>query len=108
ITAPDLTRTPPQLAAALERVRPGVTKLLDLTRFLIPLNTDAWDGYPAARARVYAKMREAGGNTIVLAGDSHSAWANELNDPQGRIAVEFAGTSITSPSDADYFTAAGI
>jgi alkaline phosphatase D len=108
VTAPDLTRTPAALAAQLERVRPGVTRLLDFTRFPIPLDTDAWDGYPAARARVLAKMRAAGGNAIVLAGDSHSAWANELNDAEGRVAVEFGTTSITSPSDAEYFKPAGI
>jgi len=53
-------------------------------------------------------MRAAGGNTLVITGDSHTAWANELNDETGRVAVEFAGTSITSPSDADYFARAGV
>lgn len=108
VAAPDLSATPAALAVQLERLRPGVSKLLDMTRWPIPLNTDAWDGYPAARARVLAKMREAGGNAIVLAGDSHSAWANELNDAQGRVGVEFGTTSITSPSDASYFAAAGV
>ena len=108
ITAPDLSQTPPQLAAALERVRPGVTQLLKLTRFPFPLNTDAWDGYPSARARVLAAFRRAGANPIVVTGDSHSAWANELSDSQGRLAVEFGTTSITSPSDAQYFSRAGM
>jgi alkaline phosphatase D len=108
VDAPDLSATPPALASALERLRPGVTQLLKLTRFAFPLNTDAWDGYPQARARVLAAIRAAGGNALVLTGDTHTAWANEIADDAGRVAVEFGTTSITSPSDADYFAAAGI
>jgi alkaline phosphatase D len=108
VDAPDLSATPAPLAAALERLRPGVTQLLKLTKFPFPLNTDAWDGYPAARARVLSSIRAAGGNALVLTGDTHTAWANEIADGQGRVAVELGATSITSPSDADYFAAAGI
>lgn len=108
ITAPDLSATPPQLAAALERLVPGVTQLLKLTKFPFPLSVDVWDGYPQARARAFEAMRAAGGNTLVLTGDSHTAWANELNDAQGRVGVELGTTSITSPSDANYFTPFGV
>lgn len=108
ITAPDLSRTPAALAAALERLRPGVTQLLKLTRFPFPITTDTWDGYPQARARLLETIRNAGGNTLVLTGDSHTAWVNEILDAQGRVAVEFGATSITSPSDADYFLPAGV
>ncbi|HYD86971.1 MAG TPA: alkaline phosphatase D family protein [Vitreimonas sp.] len=108
VSAPDLSKTPPQLAAALERLRPGVTQLLKLTRFPFPLNTDSWDGYPGPRSRVLATMRAAGGNALVLTGDTHTAWANEIDDGQGRVAVEFGATSITSPSEAEYFTPAGV
>lgn len=108
IQAPDLSATPPALAQALERLRPGVTQLLKLTKFPFPLSMDGWDGYPRERARVLAAIRAAGGDTLVVTGDSHAAWANELSDANGRVAVEFGGTSITSPSDGDYFTSAGV
>ena len=108
VDVPDLSRTPPQLAAALERLQPGVSQLLKLSRFAFPLNTDAWDGYPACRERVLRSIRDAGGNTIVLTGDTHIAWANELNDARGRVAVELGATSITSPSESSYFTQAGV
>ena len=108
LDAPDLSATPAALATALERLRPGVTQLLKLTRFPFPLNTDAWDGYPASRARLLQSIRAAGGNTIVITGDSHTAWANEIDDEQGRVAVEFGATSITSPSDASFFQPFGI
>jgi alkaline phosphatase D len=103
VNAPDLSGTPPQLAAALERLLPGVTQLLKLTRFPFPLNSDSWDGYPGARSRVLSAMRAAGGNVLVLTGDTHTAWANEVNDAEGRVAAEFGAPSITSPSDGDYF-----
>jgi alkaline phosphatase D len=108
ITAPDLSRTPAELAAALERLSPGVTQLLKLTRFPLPVTTDTWDGYPQARRRLYEAIRAAAGNTLVITGDSHTAWANELNDGQGRVAVEFGATSITSPSQGDFFTPFGV
>jgi alkaline phosphatase D len=106
--APNLSGTPAALADALERLLPGVKQQLKLTRFPFPLNTDSWDGYPAARNRVYASFRAAQGNPIVLTGDTHTAWANELNDAQGRVGVEFGTTSITSPGDGEYFAPFGI
>jgi alkaline phosphatase D len=108
VMAPDLSQTPPQLAAALEHLRPGATQLLKLTRFPFPLDPDAWDGYPAARARVLASLRANASNALVISGDSHAAWANELDDGRGRVAVEFGGTSITSPSQAVYFQRSGV
>jgi alkaline phosphatase D len=107
VACPDLSETPEALANALERQRPGVSQLLKLSRFAFPLSTDTWDGYPACRERLYRAMREAGG-ALVLTGDSHGAWLNELGDEAGRVGVELGTTSVTSPSEADYFTPAGI
>jgi alkaline phosphatase D len=108
ITAPDLSETPAPLATALERLRPGVTQLLKFTRFPFPVSTDGWDGYPAVRARVLDAIRASEAPTLVLTGDTHSAWLNDVNDEHGKAATEFGATSVTSPSDADYFAAAGI
>jgi len=108
IAAPDLSAIPVELSSRLEPLLPGVTQLLDMTRQPIPLTTDTWDGYPAARDRVLQQIRQHGPNTIVVTGDSHMAWANEISDATGRVAVELGGTSITSPSDAEYLAAAGI
>lgn len=62
-----------------------------------PLNLDAWDGYPAERDRLYAKVREANGRLVVLSGDSHAAWASNLHDGDGQIGVEFGATAVSSP-----------
>lgn len=68
----------------------------------LPFNLDSWDGYPAARERLYDSFRRAGARPLVLSGDSHAFWANALADQQGRpIGVEFGTSSITSPSIGD-------
>jgi len=64
----------------------------------LPLNLDAWDGYPANRERVLNSIRANANNAVVLAGDSHSSWAFDLTDEAGHaVAVEFATPSVTSP-----------
>jgi alkaline phosphatase D len=63
----------------------------------IPFNMDAWDGYPAARDRLYAAALEAHANLVVLSGDSHNAWACNLDREGARVGVEMAGQSVTSP-----------
>lgn len=63
----------------------------------LPWNLDSWGGYPAARARLLAMCETHAANAIVLAGDSHNCWLNNLG-PAGRLAaVEFAGGSVSSP-----------
>jgi alkaline phosphatase D len=82
------------------------------------LNTDQWDGYNPARNRVFDVIKGAAtgkpvNNVVVLTGDIHSSWAADLaQDPgntnlatggysastgQGSSAVEFVGTSVSSP-----------
>lgn len=58
----------------------------------LPWNLDSWSGYPAARARLLAMCESQANNAIVLAGDSHNCWLNNLGG-----AVEFATGSVTSP-----------
>ncbi|WP_439534541.1 alkaline phosphatase D family protein [Polymorphobacter sp.] len=66
---------------------------------------DMWAGYPAARQRLLAAARSADADLIVLAGDSHNAWAFDLPH-QGRPAgVEFAVHSVTSPGYEQALTA---
>ncbi len=64
----------------------------------LPSNLDAWDGYPAARDRVYQMAQASEANLIVLTGDTHTFWASELTDSKEgkRVGVEFATTSVSS------------
>lgn len=69
-----------------------------------PLNGDAWDGYIAERQRIYDTiMTKNIENVVVLTGDIHTAWANDLPldnyDPQtgaNSAGVEFVCSSVTS------------
>lgn len=58
---------------------------------------DMWAGYPAARARLLAAAQAANADLVVLAGDSHNAWAFDLAHDGKPAAVEFDVQSITSP-----------
>lgn len=69
----------------------------------IPYNLDAWDGYQAARETVLASARQLNKKLVVLAGDTHNAWANELQDMNGNaVGVEFATSSVSSPGFEEY------
>lgn len=63
----------------------------------VPLNMDAWDGYPAARRRLLDSALAANAELLVLTGDTHNAWAFDLYHHDERVGVEMAGHSVTSP-----------
>ena len=90
--------------------RKRVAQSVAMSAYEIPSNLDAWDGYPADRQRVYDIFTAAQARPIVLAGDSHMFWANELWNDGGdkRVAVEFGATSITSPGYGDLMPGAPI
>jgi alkaline phosphatase D len=74
--------------------------------------TDGWDGYPATRSRLLRHLAESRtDNPVVVSGDVHSFWANDLrldfDDPSSpTVATEFVATSITStPPPYDEFRA---
>jgi alkaline phosphatase D len=79
-------------------------------------NLDQWQGYPESRTRLLTFFRDSGvKNIVVLTGDIHSSWANELvvdpNDPasydpatgKGSLAVEIVTPGITSPGIPELF-----
>jgi alkaline phosphatase D len=66
---------------------------------------DIWDGYPDERDELLARLKAVQTpNPIVLTGDIHSNWVNNIlsdfsNESSEVIATEFVGTSITSGGD---------
>ncbi len=73
-------------------------------------NLDQWDGYRPARQRLFDGIRDNGvSNLVVLTGDIHTSWANELTadpwDPGtynpatglGVAGVEFVTPAVSSP-----------
>lgn len=76
----------------------------------IYVNGDQWDGYQAERMAIIDHLaNNAIDNTVILTGDIHSSWVMDIpRDPDnllqynartgaGSMAVEFVGTSVTSP-----------
>jgi alkaline phosphatase D len=64
--------------------------------------SDDWDGYPAGRRRLLARIAQTKvTNPVVIGGDIHAFFANDLrvdfDDPNSPVvATEFVGTSVTS------------
>jgi alkaline phosphatase D len=64
------------------------------------LNMDSWAGYPAAREKLLSLFADhKGGNVVVLTGDEHRNWANDLVWRDRIVGSEFVSTSITSGGD---------
>lgn len=69
------------------------------------LSMDQWSGYPVARDRLLKAIAErAKGKTVVISGDIHASYVNNLLegfDRPGRpvVAAEFVGTSMSSGGD---------
>ena len=89
----DLLATQPAESSSLLEALTAVGKLG------IPANMDAWDGYPAARNRLYGLARKAGArDLLVITGDTHIFWQNRLFAEDGAaMGVELGTTAITSP-----------
>lgn len=84
-------------AALWAMVPPNYRRFTQTSAYGFEWNLDSWSGFPAARERLYDAARAAGARLIVLAGDTHTAWANELHDrSKNLIGLEFACTSVTS------------
>lgn len=72
------------------------------------VNPDQWDGYPAERKKILSHIEDNNiDNVVVLTGDIHTSWANDLPvdinnytaaTGAGSVAVEYVCTSVTSGS----------
>ena len=70
---------------------------------------DAWDGWPGQRARILQQIAdEEVRNPVVITGDWHSTFVNDLKVDFGdenapTVATEFVGTSISSNGDVPVY-----
>ena len=78
----------------------------------LPYNPDAWDGYGRERETLLQTAAGLGKKLVVLAGDTHNAWASTLRTmspgpgglPAGTVAgFEFGGPGVSSPGIERYF-----
>jgi alkaline phosphatase D len=75
---------------------------------LFTINSDQWDGYNAERKKLYDFVLDSDiDNMVVLTGDIHTSWANDLpydifnynaSTGEGSVGVEFVTTAVTSTS----------
>ena len=69
-----------------------------ITVFGIPINQDAWDGYPVERQKVLNYISQnAVENFAIITGDVHTSWAFDLKNGGQYVGVEFVTPSVTSP-----------
>lgn len=102
-------KSPKALASQLgdglpDYVRQRLTAASLASQVGLPLNMDAWDGYPAARERVFKAALAADANLIVLAGDTHNGWAFDLAHDGARVGVELGVCSVSSPGFESYLS----
>jgi alkaline phosphatase D len=83
-------------------VRQRLTAAVMASQVGLPLNMDAWDGYPAARDRVFKAALAADANLLVLAGDTHNGWAFDLAHDGAKVGVELGVCSVSSPGFETY------
>lgn len=70
---------------------------------VVPYNLDAWDGYGYEREVIFNTAQSMNNNLVVLAGDTHNAWANNLRTlTDDAVGVEFATASVSSPGLEDF------
>jgi len=102
--ASDPTLTTDELAylqANQEKLTAKNIALLQLPA--IPYNLDAWDGYAYERELLFNTVKQQTSKLVVLAGDTHNAWANDLKSLDGtHVGVEFATSSVSSPGLESY------
>jgi alkaline phosphatase D len=89
-------------ADATAEVKQRTAAGLAASRAGLPFNYDMWDGYPAARERLLRSALDAEANLIVLSGDSHNAWAFDLDLAGMPAGVDLGVQSVTSPGYEAY------
>ena len=92
-----------KVKAALSKGETVTEQQLARVQAVLPLNLDAWDGYPMEREKLYSVAQKLGKQLVVVAGDTHNAWHGNLTNQQGElVGVEFATPGVTSPGMERY------
>ncbi|MBU1618066.1 MAG: alkaline phosphatase D family protein [Gammaproteobacteria bacterium] len=104
---PELVKQIAELSALKQRAQQGDSSLSTQDRqrieSVVAYNLDAWDGYPYERELIYQTAQQQNKQLVVLAGDTHNAWASTLHDQQGKkVGIELATASVSSPGIETY------
>ncbi|MFC6199396.1 alkaline phosphatase D family protein [Ponticaulis profundi] len=98
VTTPDLTEYfDIQDVNQMTKQWGGAQSFVDFSAYRLPIAPDSWSGYPAARDRFYQLARKFDSGLVVLTGDTHAWWANDLTDSNGsKVGVELGVHSVTA------------
>ena len=100
---PVLTDEELNLEGTKPEYRPILQMMQTLAREALPFNLDAWDGYAVCRDNVFESLAAHGVNPVVLAGDTHNAWAFNLANSQGQaVGIEVGTPGVSSPGLETY------
>ena len=105
LLTPDFTPyVPEDVLVTVEKDWPGIRDFMTLSKYNMPVYPDSWDGYPLAREAFYGALDAAGINDmIVLTGDAHEFWLNELTSEAGtKVGMEVVTTSVSSETLTAY------
>ena len=105
LTTPDLTPyVTEDTIASIEKQWPPIRQFVELSKHRLPVYPDSWDGYAVARETLFEKLDTAGINDLlVLTGDSHEYWANNLTRDDGtKMGVELGTSSVSSETLASF------
>lgn len=88
----------------IEKDWAGVRDFLTLSKYNMPVYPDSWDGYPVARNNFYTALNDAGvTDMLVLTGDAHEFWVNELTSESGtKVGMEIVTSSVSSQTLTAY------
>ena len=88
----------------VEKDWPGVRDSMALSKYNLPVYPDSWDGYPVARENFYQRLiKEDIKDIVVLTGDAHEFWMNDLTSETGeKVGVECVTTSVSSKTLTSY------
>ncbi len=105
LLTPDFTPYIDEAAVqAIEKDWAGVRDFLTLSKYNLPVYPDSWDGYPVAREAFYKALSTAGiHDMLVLTGDAHEFWLNELTTEAGKkLGMEVVTSSVSSETLTAY------
>ena len=88
----------------IEKDWPGVRDSIALSKYNLPVYPDSWDGYPVARETFYQRLiKEDVRDLVVLTGDAHEFWINDLTSETGdKVGVECVTSSVSSKTLTAY------
>ncbi len=99
LSTPDMTPYVDETSMAnIEKAWAGVRDFVELSKYALPVYPDSWDGYPVAREKLYTRLKAEGvTDMLVVTGDAHEFWVNDLTNAAGeKMGVELGTTSISS------------